>query len=95
MCLLFVVCTALKDGISILLDLTWTGLDEVFQIINGTGLPYIRAEPEIVPFLRTLDRTITDTRDVVDAALIFQDAQGTVLTRLIPSSISTMDIICL
>nr|APZ81411.1 ionotropic receptor 8a [Adelphocoris lineolatus] len=66
------LCEVLKEGVWGVLDLTWSGLDEIKAVCNTWGLPYVRLEYGITQYLRGADKSLATIRKAPDAALIFQ-----------------------
>ncbi|KAL3274820.1 hypothetical protein HHI36_019603 [Cryptolaemus montrouzieri] len=70
-----VVCEAISEGISIIIDVTWTGMDAVEELSMKIQLPYIRLDLTISPFLTLLDEYL-DFRNSTDVLIIFDDASN-------------------
>ncbi|XP_026471820.1 uncharacterized protein LOC113376108 [Ctenocephalides felis] len=66
------LCAAMAKGISLTLDLTWTGWHQAHVMSDQAGVPYYRADISLQPFVRVLDDYLME-RSGSDAALIFQD----------------------
>jgi hypothetical protein len=62
-------------GVTLILDLTWTGWSRCRQLSESTGIPYIRADATIGGFVQVVDAYLTE-RKGTDAALIFQNEEG-------------------
>lgn len=71
-----IVCNEIKKGVTMILDLTWTGWGRCRQLSESTGIPYIRADVTIGGFVQVVDAYLTE-RKGTDAALIFQNEEGT------------------
>lgn len=65
----------MAKGISLTLDLTWTGWYQAHVMSDQAGVPYYRADISLQPFVRVLDDYLME-RSASDAALIFQDESG-------------------
>nr|QBB73019.1 ionotropic receptor [Protaetia brevitarsis] len=65
-------CHGFSNGGEILIDITWTGSDDVNEICKDMNVPYIRIDVSISPFLKLLDKYL-DERNCTDVALIFDD----------------------
>jgi len=75
-CACLIVCNEIKKGVTMILDLTWTGWGRCRQLSESTGIPYIRADVTIGGFVQVVDAYLTE-RKGTDAALIFQNEEGT------------------
>jgi hypothetical protein len=69
------VCNEITKGVTLILDLTWTGWARCRQLSESTGIPYIRADVTIGGFVQVVDAYLTE-RKGTDAALIFQNEEG-------------------
>ncbi|PNF39891.1 hypothetical protein B7P43_G01962 [Cryptotermes secundus] len=68
------VCNEVMKGVTLILDLTWTGWGRCRQLSESTGIPYIRADATIGGFVQVVDAYLTE-RKGTDAALIFQNEE--------------------
>lgn len=65
----------MMGGVSMILDLTWTGWEKLQQIASANTIIYRRAELSIVPYVQALDDLLTD-KNATDMALIYENEQG-------------------
>ncbi|XP_012347986.1 ionotropic receptor 25a isoform X2 [Apis florea] len=66
------VCAALFKGISIILDMTWTGWDNLRIVADENGIIYKRGESNINPYIQAIDDLLM-LKNATDVALIFED----------------------
>ncbi|XP_043275126.1 uncharacterized protein [Venturia canescens] len=67
-------CAAMMSGITMLLDLTWTGWEQLQKIAASNTIIYRRGELAILPYIQALDDLLTD-KNATDMALIFENEQ--------------------
>ncbi|XP_044745802.1 ionotropic receptor 25a [Coccinella septempunctata] len=70
------VCGRLSENISLIIDVTWSGISEVGVLAKKLYVPYLRLDLSISPFLVSLDEYL-DYRNSTDVVLIFDDASYT------------------
>lgn len=70
------VCAILYKGISIILDMTWTGWDKLRSIADDRGIIYKRGDCSINPYVQTIDDLLI-MKNATDVGLIFEDERGT------------------
>ncbi|XP_032670681.1 ionotropic receptor 25a [Odontomachus brunneus] len=66
------VCAILYKGISIILDMTWTGWDKLRNIADDRGIIYKRGDCSINPYVQTIDDLLL-MKNATDVGLIFED----------------------
>ncbi|XP_014484092.1 PREDICTED: glutamate receptor ionotropic, kainate 2 isoform X2 [Dinoponera quadriceps] len=66
------VCAILYKGISIILDMTWTGWDKLRSIADDRGIIYKRGDCSINPYVQTIDDLLI-MKNATDVGLIFED----------------------
>ncbi|XP_011500900.1 PREDICTED: glutamate receptor ionotropic, kainate 1 [Ceratosolen solmsi marchali] len=66
------VCAQLYKGISIILDMTWTGWDKLRELAHDFGIIYKRGDMIISPYVQAID-DIMMFKNTTDIALIFQN----------------------
>ncbi|EFN81309.1 Glutamate receptor, ionotropic kainate 5 [Harpegnathos saltator] len=66
------VCAVLYKGISIILDMTWTGWDKLRNIADDRGIIYKRGDCSINPYVQTIDDLLI-MKNATDVGLIFED----------------------
>nr|WJJ63357.1 ionotropic receptor 8a [Pachyrhinus yasumatsui] len=64
------ICDGLANGVSLLMDFTWSGNEMAEQIVNNMSIPYIHVDVSIAPYLVLLDAYL-DSRNSTDVLLIF------------------------
>lgn len=74
------VCAQLYKGITMILDMTWTGWDKLRDLARDFGIIYKRADTTISAFVQAVD-DIMMIKNTTDAALIFQNEKGTTASR--------------
>lgn len=70
-----VVCAVLYKGISIILDMTWTGWDKLRTIADERGIIYKRSDCSINPYVQAIDDLLM-MKNATDVGLIFEDERG-------------------
>ncbi|XP_008206325.2 glutamate receptor ionotropic, kainate 1 [Nasonia vitripennis] len=66
------VCAQLYRGITMILDMTWTGWDKLRDLARDFGIIYKRADTTISAYVQAVDDTMM-LKNTTDAALIFQN----------------------
>ncbi|XP_020285886.1 ionotropic receptor 25a isoform X1 [Pseudomyrmex gracilis] len=66
------VCAVLYKGISIILDMTWTGWDKLRTIADERGIIYKRSDCSINPYVQAIDDLLM-MKNATDVGLIFED----------------------
>ncbi|CAK9815491.1 Ionotropic receptor 25a [Anthophora quadrimaculata] len=66
------VCAALFKGISIILDMTWTGWDRLRNMADENGIIYKRGDCSINPYVQAIDDLLM-LKNATDVGLIFED----------------------
>ncbi|KAJ8675501.1 hypothetical protein QAD02_011287 [Eretmocerus hayati] len=66
------VCAQLYKGITMILDMTWTGWDKLRDLARDHGIIYKCADTTISAFVQGLDEILM-RKNTTDAALIFQN----------------------
>ncbi|OAD59386.1 Glutamate receptor, ionotropic kainate 2, partial [Eufriesea mexicana] len=66
------VCAALFKGISIILDMTWTGWDRLRNMADENGIIYKRGDSNINPYVQAIDDLLM-LKNATDVGLIFED----------------------
>ncbi|KYN04416.1 Glutamate receptor, ionotropic kainate 2 [Cyphomyrmex costatus] len=66
------VCAVLYQGISIVLDMTWTGWDKLRNIADERGIIYKRGDCSISPYIQAIDDLLI-MKNATDVGLIFED----------------------
>ncbi|EZA57395.1 ObirIr8a [Ooceraea biroi] len=66
------VCAVLYKGISIILDMTWTGWDKLRNIADETGIIYKRGDCSVNPYVQAIDDLLV-MKNATDVGLIFED----------------------
>ena len=61
-----------QQQFSLILDMTWGGWTGLRSVVETNGVPYLRVETAKHLFVQAMDEFLT-TRDVVDAALIYEN----------------------
>ncbi|KAJ8982868.1 hypothetical protein NQ317_006418 [Molorchus minor] len=69
------ICKALSEGGTMMLDLTWSSNDLITDLSLEIGIPYVKVDVSISPFLILLDKYL-DLRNSTDVTLIFDDNQS-------------------
>jgi len=69
------VCAVLYKGISIILDMTWTGWDKLRNIADERGIIYKRGDCSISPYVQAIDDLLI-MKNATDVGLIFEDERG-------------------
>lgn len=64
------ICDGLSNGISLLLDFTWSGNEDAQDLADNMSLPYLHVDVSIGPFLVLLDSYL-DSRNSTDILIIF------------------------
>ncbi|XP_045462047.1 ionotropic receptor 25a [Harmonia axyridis] len=80
------VCGVLSNNISLILDITWSGMSNIEALSKKLNVPYLRLDLSLNPFLVLLDEYL-DFRNSTDVVLIFEDK--TYLDQLLFSWIDT------
>lgn len=70
-------CSILHQGVTIILDFTWTGWMRIRKLAQTSGIMYIRGEPVINPYVEAVDEILMD-KNATDCALIFGTEKGNV-----------------
>ncbi|CAG9859593.1 unnamed protein product [Phyllotreta striolata] len=65
-------CDTLSQGAQIVLDITWGKQEEAEQLFSSIGIPYVKIDVAITPYLDLLDSYL-DLRNATDITLIFED----------------------
>ncbi|XP_025995684.2 LOW QUALITY PROTEIN: glutamate receptor 4 [Solenopsis invicta] len=66
------VCAVLYKGISIILDMTWTGWDKLRNVADERGIIYKRGDCSISPYVQAIDDLLI-MKNATDVGLIFED----------------------
>ncbi|XP_046146027.1 ionotropic receptor 25a isoform X1 [Osmia bicornis bicornis] len=66
------VCAALFKGISIVLDMTWTGWEKLRNMADKNGIIYKRGDSSINPYVQAIDDLLM-LKNATDVGLIFED----------------------
>nr|XP_003700444.1 PREDICTED: glutamate receptor ionotropic, kainate 2 [Megachile rotundata] len=66
------VCAALFKGISIVLDMTWTGWEKLRSLADQNGIIYKRGDCSINPYVQAIDDLLM-LKNATDVGLIFED----------------------
>ncbi|XP_076163941.1 uncharacterized protein LOC143144944 [Ptiloglossa arizonensis] len=66
------VCAALFKGISIVLDLTWTGWEKLRNVADENGIIYKRGDCQINSYVQAIDDLLM-LKNATDVGLIFED----------------------
>ncbi|XP_043249876.1 ionotropic receptor 25a [Colletes gigas] len=66
------VCAALFKGISIILDLTWTGWEKLRNVADENGIIYKRGDCQINSYVQAIDDLLM-LKNATDVGLIFED----------------------
>ncbi|KAM0731734.1 Ionotropic receptor 25a [Formica fusca] len=66
------VCAVLYKGISIILDMTWTGWDKLRIVADERGIIYKRGDCSINPYVQAIDDLLI-MKNATDVGLIFED----------------------
>ena len=69
------VCAQLYKGITMILDMTWTGWDKLRDLARDFGIIYKRGDTTISAYVQALD-DIMMYKNATDAALIFENEKG-------------------
>ncbi|XP_046753851.1 glutamate receptor ionotropic, kainate 4 isoform X2 [Diprion similis] len=64
-------CAVLYGGVSLILDMTWTGWNRLREIAADTSVAYVRGDATLTPFVQAMDDLLT-AQNATDAALIFE-----------------------
>ena len=70
------MCAQLDKGITIVLDLTWTGWDKLRALADSWGIIYKRGDVSISPYVQAMDDLLF-LKNTTDSALIFENEKGT------------------
>ncbi|KAL0280963.1 UNVERIFIED_CONTAM: hypothetical protein PYX00_002104 [Menopon gallinae] len=65
-------CGKLKQGVTAILDLTWSGWFRGKELAQSVGIPFLRVDVTISPFVKIFNDFLT-FRNGTDAALIFEN----------------------
>lgn len=74
----FTVCAVLYKGISIILDMTWTGWDKLRGVADDRGIIYKRGDCSINPYVQAIDDLLI-MKNATDVGLIFEDERGAMI----------------
>ncbi|XP_043516551.1 ionotropic receptor 25a isoform X3 [Frieseomelitta varia] len=66
------VCAALFKGISIILDMTWTGWDRLRNLADQNGIIYKRGDSNTNSYIQAIDDLLM-LKNATDVGLIFED----------------------
>lgn len=88
------VCGQLQDGVSAILDLTWTGWGALWNASVFADVPYVRIEATVAPFVAAVDSYLS-LRQASDAALIFHSEEELDQTLYYLIGTSTIRVIAL
>ncbi|XP_015174609.1 PREDICTED: glutamate receptor ionotropic, kainate 3 [Polistes dominula] len=66
------VCAALYKGVSLILDMTWSGWDLLRVIAESKGIVYKRGDCSINPYVQAIDDLLL-RKNATDVGLIFED----------------------
>ncbi|KZC07022.1 Glutamate receptor, ionotropic kainate 2, partial [Dufourea novaeangliae] len=66
------VCAALFKGISIILDMTWTGWDKLRTVADENGIIYKRGDSKVNSYVQAIDDLLM-MKNATDVGLIFED----------------------
>ncbi|XP_076224221.1 ionotropic receptor 8a isoform X2 [Nomia melanderi] len=66
------VCAALFKGVSIILDMTWTGWEKVRTVADENGIIYKRGDCKINSYVQAIDDLLM-LKNATDVGLIFED----------------------
>ncbi|CAD1477130.1 unnamed protein product [Heterotrigona itama] len=66
------VCAALFKGISIILDMTWTGWDRLRNLADQNGIIYKRGDSNTNSYIQAMDDLLM-LKNATDVGLIFED----------------------
>lgn len=69
------VCAVLYTGISIILDMTWTGWDKLRNVADEKGIIYKRGDCSVCPYIQAIDDLLI-MKNATDVGLIFEDERG-------------------
>ncbi|XP_012263496.2 ionotropic receptor 25a [Athalia rosae] len=64
-------CALLYRGVSLILDMTWTGWHKLRDIAADSAIAYVRGDGVSTPFVQAMDDLLT-VKNATDAALIFE-----------------------
>ncbi|XP_057657197.1 uncharacterized protein LOC130894392 isoform X2 [Diorhabda carinulata] len=66
------VCNSLTNGGNLVLDISWFEDEEIRSLLLEAGVPYIKLDVSLAPFLNLLDGYL-DLRNATDVTFIFED----------------------
>nr|UEN71272.1 ionotropic receptor 3 [Gregopimpla kuwanae] len=66
------VCAALYDGVTLILDMTWTGWDKLRKLATDNSIIYKRTDSTIIPYVQAVDDLLAK-KNATDVALIFEN----------------------
>ncbi|XP_046615060.1 uncharacterized protein LOC124302692 [Neodiprion virginianus] len=64
-------CAVLYRGVSLILDMTWTGWNRIREIAADSAVAYVRGDAVLTPFVQAMDDLLV-AKNATDAALIFE-----------------------
>ncbi|KAG8287378.1 hypothetical protein J6590_038985 [Homalodisca vitripennis] len=67
------VCQEFSKGVSLAVDLTWTGWPRLQDLCLTSGVPYVLLESPLRVFVRALDGILRGIRNASDAIIILSD----------------------
>ena len=76
-----IACAALFEGMTLILDMTWTGWDKLKKIAVDNGIIYKRADSTIIPYIQAIDDLLL-MKNSTDVALIFENERGKMALNL-------------
>lgn len=71
------MCAALFEGVTAILDMTWTGWDQLRKIAVDNAIIYRRADAAIIPYVQAVDDLLI-MKKATDVALIFENERGSI-----------------
>ncbi|KAF5281024.1 hypothetical protein FQA39_LY05229 [Lamprigera yunnana] len=69
------ICDSLQGNATVIIDVTWTGNEQVKSVSDELYVPYLRVDLSISPVLDLLDKYLT-LRNSSDVVVIFDDAKN-------------------
>ncbi|THK33259.1 ionotropic receptor 25a [Diachasma alloeum] len=68
------VCAVLFDGITLVLDITYTGWDRLQALAHNNSILYLRTGGSIIPYVQAIDDLLLK-KNATDVALIFENTR--------------------
>lgn len=70
-----VVCQIMADGVTAMLDFSWSQWADIVDVIVAAKIPYFPVDISVRPFVGVLTKFLA-ARNGVDAVVIFQNENG-------------------